>query len=185
MFSHLLVASGAALIVLCGICAAERSWEYEPKSVTGSSSDEEKLKLSFRVDRIKRGEYAMSGEIDWNYDVGDDTMIEVLCYRSYTGGNDWKIMPWSMPYQKFENFVNTFYKDIVIKNFGHCTNLPRYEKKYQPPWPKKLYVFDRCVMNGDGFPDHVLEGYYKVIVNFTGEVHWVLTAVAKVTTKLY
>ncbi|XP_030381198.1 uncharacterized protein LOC115629009 [Scaptodrosophila lebanonensis] len=184
MFSHLLVASAPALITLFRFCAA-RSWDYEPKSVTVSSSDEQKLRISFRVDRINRGEYALSGEIDWKYDVQDDTMIEILCYRSNSGGNDWKIMPWSIPYQKYEDFVNTFYKEMVTKSIGHCTNMPQYEKKYQPPWPKKLYVFDHCVVNGDGFPEHMVEGYYKVIINITGEVHWVLTFVLKVTSKLF
>ncbi|XP_030388103.1 uncharacterized protein LOC115634487 [Scaptodrosophila lebanonensis] len=185
MFSHLLVASGAAFIVLCGICAAERSWEYEPKSVTGTSSDEEKLKLSFRVDRVSRGEYAVSGEINWNYDVHDDTMIEALCYRSNTGGNDYKLTPWSIPYQKLDDFLEKFYENLIVKNVGHCSNIPKFGKKYTPPWPKNRYIFDRCVINGDGFPETAPDGFYKVVANITGEVQWVLTFVVKVTTKLF
>ncbi|XP_030387645.1 uncharacterized protein LOC115634197 [Scaptodrosophila lebanonensis] len=179
-----LVSLGIAVLLLCVLSAAERNWEYEPKSITSTSADEEKVKLHFQIDRVNRGEYALTGNIEWKYDTSDDTMVEILIYRSPTGSSyDYQLMPWSIPNQKFYEYLNTFYKE-VINNFANCSNLPIYKEKFEPPWPKNKYEFKRCEVAGEGLPEVAPEGFYKIVVTFSGEVVWTVTTIAKVTTKM-
>lgn len=56
----------------------QRNWEYEPLSLTSYSSDESLLKITTKIDRLGRSDYAFSMTLDWNYDVDKDTMVEIL-----------------------------------------------------------------------------------------------------------
>ncbi|XP_030387930.1 uncharacterized protein LOC115634385 [Scaptodrosophila lebanonensis] len=179
-----LVSLGIAVLLLCVLSAAERNWEYEPKSITSTSADEEKVKLHFQIDRVNRGEYALTGNIEWKYDTSDDTMIEVFIYRSPTGSNyDYRLTPWSVPKQKYHDYINTLYKEFV-KNFSNCSNLPVYKDNFKPPWPKNKYEFKRCEVAGAGLPEVLPEGFYKLVAAMSGEVDWGLTIILKITTKM-
>jgi len=54
-------------------------------------------------------------------------------------------MPWSIPQQPFFEYLNGFYKDAFIKNVGHCSNMVQFEGDFVPPWPKNVYILDKCV----------------------------------------
>lgn len=109
--------------------------------------------------------------------------IEALCYRSSSGAeDDYKILPFSIPNQPFKDFVKSYYKDIIYKSFQHCSNAPPPEEAY--PWPKGDINFDMCSTNGEGLPENLPEGYYKVIFKITASTQIVYTAIIKLTTKL-
>ncbi|EDX07651.1 GD11360 [Drosophila simulans] len=61
-------------ILISSLLIRQRNWEYEPLSLTSYSSDENLLKITTKVDRLGRSEYAFSMTLDWNYDVDKDTM---------------------------------------------------------------------------------------------------------------
>ncbi|XP_033253673.1 uncharacterized protein LOC117193046 [Drosophila miranda] len=95
-------------------------------------------------------------------------MLEVVLYRSTTGAeSDYKLTPMSIPRQTFIEYLNTYYKDMVIKNLGDCSDLPQYEDKYVPPFPKKTYTLTRCTVNGKGMPQVLLDGFYKILITIS------------------
>ncbi|XP_052839698.1 LOW QUALITY PROTEIN: uncharacterized protein LOC128254582 [Drosophila gunungcola] len=184
--SLLLIIGGLWLIILLvDNCSGKRKWDYEPLSIEAYSTDESMLKITARVERVGRGEFAISANIDFKYEPGDTTLVEALGYRSSSGNeNDYKLIPFSIPKQPFTQFMNSHYKDVVIANLGGCSNLIQFEDQFEPPWPQKEYVLDKCVANSDGFPEVVPEGFYKVNFSMMNPVDWGFIVIVKISTKI-
>ncbi|XP_017087068.2 uncharacterized protein [Drosophila bipectinata] len=162
-----------------------RRWDYEPVSVQTFSSDESLLKITAKIDRVSRGEFAVSATVDFKYEPDDTTMVEAIAQRSASGDeSDYKMLPFNIPKQPYTDFMNSHYKDVVIPNLGDCSNLVKFEDKFEPPWPQQVYVLDKCVANSDGFPEVVPEGFYRIIMNFTSPVDWGFIIVVKISNKL-
>ncbi|KAH8308998.1 hypothetical protein KR059_004928, partial [Drosophila kikkawai] len=169
-----------------------RKWDYEPLSIDTYSSDESKLKFVAKVERVARGEFAIGGTIDFKYTPDSNTMVsycvEASAYRSSSGDeSDYKLLPWSIPKQPFYEYLNTYYKDVIIKNLGHCTNLPQFQGKFQPPFPQGTYKLIKCKSDGDGLPEIAPPGFYKIIFTKSGpdQPTWGFTAIFKLTNKLF
>ncbi|BFG03215.1 uncharacterized protein DMAD_02520 [Drosophila madeirensis] len=165
-----------------------KKWEYEPVSLATYSTDESQLKVESKIDRLKRGEFGLTAILEWKYDTDETTMVEASAYRSDSGAeNDYKLLPWTIPKQPFFDYLDTYYKDVIIKNLGHCSNLPQFTGKFQPPWPKQTYKVDKCIFDGEGLPEVVPPGFYKIIFITSGpnQPEWGFTLVLKVTTKLF
>ncbi|XP_016957978.1 uncharacterized protein LOC108029981 isoform X1 [Drosophila biarmipes] len=163
----------------------QRNWDYEPLSFTSYTSDDNLLKITTKVDRLGRSDYAFSMTLNWNYDVDEDTMVEAEVYHCSSGDEeDYKIMPWSLPQQPFFDYLNGFYKDAFIKNVGHCSNMVQFEGDFVPPWPRNVYILDKCVANGEGLPDIAPEGYFKIVYKMSGQVDWGFTLIVKVEHKV-
>jgi len=114
--------------------------------------------------------------------------VEAVVYRSSSGDeNDYKMLPFSLPKQTFYDYLNTYYKDVIIKNLGHCSNLPQFKGKFQPPWPQNTYKFDKCKIDGDGLPDVAPPGFYKILFTQfgSGQPTWGFTAIFKLTAKVF
>lgn len=115
--------------------------------------------------------------------------MEASAYRSSSGDeSDYKLLPWAIPKQPFYEYLNTYYKDVIVKNLGHCSNLPQFEGKFQPPWPKNTYNINKCQVDGEGLPEIAPPGYYKIIFLTYGpdpQPKWGCTAVFKVTNKMF
>ncbi|XP_022218384.1 uncharacterized protein LOC111071389 [Drosophila obscura] len=176
------------LLVLLQGTVGEKKWEYEPMSVDTYSTDESQLKIESKIDRINRGEFGLTFTLDWKYDVDETTMVEATAYSSNSGAeSDYKLLPWSIPKQPYFDYLDTYYKDVLIKNLGHCSNLPQFKEKFQPPWPKKTYKLEKCIFNGDGLPEVVPPSFYKVIFKISGpnQPEWGVTIVVKIKTKLF
>ncbi|EDV36050.2 uncharacterized protein Dana_GF12153 [Drosophila ananassae] len=187
MNSSLLYFLAAFLIAVLRIrnCRAGRNWNYEPVTLQAFSSDDSLLKISAKVDRLGRADFAFSMTLDWNYDADKNTMVEADVYHCTSGDeSDYKLMPFSIPKQPFFEYLNAFYKDAFIKNVGHCSNLIQFEGEFTPPWPRGVYKLDKCVASGEGLPELVPEGYYKIVYNTTGQVTWGFIFVVRVTQKV-
>ncbi|KAH8290441.1 hypothetical protein KR054_002988, partial [Drosophila jambulina] len=162
-----------------------RNWDYEPISLKSFTSDEKLLKIQTKVDRLGRADFAFSMTLDWNYDVDNTTMVEGDAYHCTSGDeSDYKLMPWSVPLQPYADYINGFYRDAFIKNVGHCSNLPKFDGDFVPPWPRGVYKLDKCVANGEGLPEIAPEGYYKIVYKTTGEVEWGFTLIIRVSHKV-
>ncbi|XP_026836041.1 uncharacterized protein LOC6547083 [Drosophila erecta] len=175
------------LISECQTSVKTRKWNYEPISIETNSSDESLIKLDVKIERINRGLFGLTAKIDWNYDTTDETMVEAHVLRSSTGdASDYKLLPWAIPKQSLYDHLNTYYKDVSMKNFKHCSNIPQFEGKFQPPLPKKTYFGNKCVIDGDGLPDIVPSGFYLIIIKCYGpnQPTWSSSSVFKITQKL-
>ncbi|XP_017077716.1 uncharacterized protein LOC108112386 [Drosophila eugracilis] len=184
MSFHYSVLSGVLLIYGCG---AARKWDYEPISITSTTSDASLMNFATNVARVGRGEFKMSCEVLFNYDTTDETTMEASVFRSPTGDEgDYKLLPWSVPKQPFNDYMNTHYKELIMKNFASCSNIPQFEGDFEPPFPKNTYIGEDCVIKGEGFPDMVPSGFYKVIFNCTGpdQPSWSFVAIFKITAQM-
>ncbi|XP_030246918.1 uncharacterized protein LOC108652710 [Drosophila navojoa] len=171
------------VIGLCHGCAGMRNWDYEPLSVHFVTSDASKINVVSEVVRVGRYDYAISANLTNTEDVDETTMIEALCYRSKSGAeDDYTILPFSIPNQPFKDFAKTYYKDIAYQSLKHCSNAPTPEEAY--PWPKGVVTFNMCSATGEGLPEYLPEGYYKIIFKIGGRVEMVYTAIIKLTTKM-
>ncbi|KAH8407572.1 hypothetical protein KR222_007015, partial [Zaprionus bogoriensis] len=179
----------------------QRRWDYEPIFLDAYSSDESKMIMQAKIQRLPRGLFGFSGIMDFLYDTDDTTIVgvwfpyqcpysycfslqvEATAYRSTTGNDDdYKLMPWKIPKQTFKSFLKTFYDDIVLKNFANCTeNLP---ESPLDPWPRIRLEFNTCVPNGEGMPEIAPQGYYKVVFAVVGEVDWGFVSTCRVFDKL-
>ncbi|KAH8348348.1 hypothetical protein KR084_006650 [Drosophila pseudotakahashii] len=172
------------IVLIVQYCNGKRKWDYEPLSIETYTTDENLIKMTAKVDRIGRGEYGISANIDFKYTPDDTTMVEAVAFRSSSGeDSDYKPIPLSIPKQPYIDFMNSNYKDVVIPNLGGCSNLVTFEDKFEPPWPQNTYVLDKCVANSDGFPDIVPEGYYKVNFTMMSPVDWGFILIVKISTK--
>nr|XP_016940562.1 uncharacterized protein LOC108017904 isoform X2 [Drosophila suzukii] len=175
-------------VLLFNGCGAARRWEYELMSVETYSSDESLMKIDVKVERVDRGVYGVTGSVNWNYDTSDETMVQASVFKSNSGDeSDYKSLPWAIPAQSLYEHMNTYYKDVSMKNFKHCSNVPQFEGKFQPPIQKQIYSGDKCVINCDGLPDIVPPGFYKIIMKCSGpgQPTWNATVISKVTTKIF
>ncbi|XP_043067032.1 uncharacterized protein [Drosophila bipectinata] len=162
------------------------SWFFEPISMLGYSSDESRLNITGWIDRVKRGEFAFSAIIDFKYEMDNTTMIEGIAHRSASGDeSDYKKLPLNIPKQPYTDFMNTHYKELVVPNLGYCSNIVQFEDKFQPPWPQRVYTFNKCVSRCVGFPELFPEGFYRLVMNFSSPVDWGFKVVIKIINKLY
>ncbi|XP_017044436.1 uncharacterized protein LOC108090332 isoform X2 [Drosophila ficusphila] len=187
MSCYLFVEFSLLFLLFIG-CEAARKWEYELLSLEVFSSDLKLVKPEAKVVRMGRSEIGLSGSLDWNYDATDETTVEVIVFRSSSGDKrDYKMLPWAAPKQPYYDYLNTYYKDLFMKDFASCSNLPQFKHKFQPPWLKQKYYAEKCLVNGDGLPDLMPPGYYKLIFNCTGpnQPYWGFIAVARLIAKLF
>uniref|UniRef100_A0A1A9Z4T5 MD-2-related lipid-recognition domain-containing protein n=1 Tax=Glossina pallidipes TaxID=7398 RepID=A0A1A9Z4T5_GLOPL len=153
----------------------KKTWTYELLSCTLESPDPEKMHGDLKVKHLTRTELALTGFAELNYDLAedDDNTIEVLAYRSATGSeSDYQLLPYSVKRQNVIVFLNGLYKDLIMKSLSECSNLPFFTDKFTGPIEKKRYELDNCIFSDESFPNHLPEGFYRLVGQFDGEVQW-------------
>ncbi|EDW01843.1 uncharacterized protein LOC6560249 [Drosophila grimshawi] len=179
MFSRLLLSS--ITLLLFNGCSGARNWDYEPLSIETYSSDDSKAKFEAWVERDGRN-HVFSAELTISYEMDERTMIQGTLYSSYSGyEDDYKPLPWSIENQTFQQFVIDFYTNVSYANLKPCSNLPEPANAY--PFPMGTYTFTKCEVSGEGLPEIMAEGYYKIVLSSTGQVDVGFTGIARVTTK--
>ncbi|XP_030558361.1 uncharacterized protein LOC115760926 [Drosophila novamexicana] len=170
------------LLFLVAGCAGKRKWDYEPISLVVRTTDASKVNVEAEVEPMGRDGFAFTAQLLINFDMDETTMVEVTAYRSSTGSkDDYKLLPFCIPKQAFQRFAESHYKDIIYTNLKQCSNIPKPENAY--PWPKGTYIFDKCTVTGDGMPEVLPEGYYKIVFDVSGKVGGGFTSIGKLTTK--
>ncbi|XP_073828223.1 uncharacterized protein [Musca autumnalis] len=182
----------AAIIVLLvssklmktkGSLILKQTWTYELKSVESHTDNSDLVGFSdWKIDRISRGQYAISGSISVNIDIvdGDDNEVEFKSYRSENGVKEYKPLPFVVARQHLYKYLNTYYKDFVMESLSKCSNLPAFEDKFEPPLQKITYTLDKCQFNKEDFPQHLQDGFYKIVMNGFGPANWGLIFVVEV-----
>ncbi|XP_017077702.1 uncharacterized protein LOC108112377 isoform X3 [Drosophila eugracilis] len=186
--STLSVLLGVLMIYDCGAGLFKRKWDYEPISIKTYTSDASRFYSDLRIDRVGRGEFEWSGDTLWNYDTSEETMVEASAYRSPTGEESgYKLLPFSIPRQTLYDYLNTYYKYAIVKNFGSCSNIPQFKGKFEPPIPRKTYIGRNCAIDGEGLPEVLPSGFYKVIFNCSGpdQPTWSFVAILKITPNMF
>ncbi|XP_064544340.1 uncharacterized protein LOC135432540 [Drosophila montana] len=181
MFSLWTLTTIIGIVVLCVSCSAKRQWDYEPLFITGRTSDASKLTIETEIERERRDKF-ISATFGINYKIDETTMVEAIAYRSQSGnGNDYQLVPWSIPKQSFQDYINGYYKEVIYSNLGACSNLPK--PGTESPFPSMTIKLDKCVITGEGMPEMAPEGYYKILFSVTGEVEWGFELIAKIFSK--
>jgi len=96
---------------------------------------------------------------------------------------DYHELPYKVPKQTLTQFIEDYYNDLLYANLEQCSNMPKFEKKFVPPFPKNVYIFDHCKLTGDGFPDILPVGYYKVFFVISGPVQLDFNLIVKLSAK--
>ncbi|XP_065365419.1 uncharacterized protein LOC135958444 [Calliphora vicina] len=174
------------IVATIGQMPGKKTWSYELKSLTSKTSDSEKMKINLEIERVSRGVYAISGTVLINFDVveGDGNTIAAKSYRSVLGDNEYNVLPFQMPATHLHKYFNTFYKDVLMDTLKDCSDLPAFEDKFEPPFEKKLYTFDACQFSQDGLPNHLQDGFYKLLLIGAGDVVWEIEVIAEITTEM-
>lgn len=112
--------------------------------------------------------------------------LETIIYSSTSGSeNDYKVLPYSIPSITFNEFLEKHYNEIIYANFRNCSNLALFKNRLETPWKKATYTFNLCRPKGDGSPDVLPDGFYKIFVRISGEIEVILIAVFKVFRVFY
>ncbi|XP_070140834.1 uncharacterized protein [Drosophila kikkawai] len=189
MDSRCLLARVFLGVLLMHSCEAARKWDYEPMSLSSTTTDPSKILIKTKIDRIGRGEFAISATAMFNYTTTEETMVECLVYRSSSGAEaDYKLLPWAIPRQTFHEHLNTYYKEVTMRVFKKCSNFPYFEGDFQPPFPKMNYVAEKCALGDDDrLPEICPPGFYKIVFKCFGknQPSWSFTAVFRLKPKLF
>ncbi|XP_061395625.1 uncharacterized protein LOC133331240 [Musca vetustissima] len=165
---------------------SKQTWSYELKSVTAHSDNPDLWSFSeAKAERISRGVYGATLSFDVNFDVieGDDSEVEMLSYRSENGVKEFKEFPFKVDRQHYFDYFNNFYK-LVMDTFRECSNMPIFEDKFQPPFEKKTYILNKCQFEKEQFPQHMQDGFYKVVLNGYGAARWYIELIVEITNEL-
>uniref|UniRef100_A0A1A9WYY2 Uncharacterized protein n=1 Tax=Glossina brevipalpis TaxID=37001 RepID=A0A1A9WYY2_9MUSC len=137
--------------------------------------------------RLSRVERALSGYCILNFDIeeGDDTEFQMISYRSSTGSElDYQLLPYAVPPTHFLKFINGYYKDVVMKTFEKCSNMPIFQGKLTK-FVKNKYEFEECQIPVDGLPNHMLPGYYRLITFIHGKAEVTIVVEVEISSKYY
>ncbi|XP_037886153.1 uncharacterized protein LOC119635417 [Glossina fuscipes] len=157
-----------------------KTWTMEPLNVEWNITDDELVKVDVKLQRINRTIVAFDGTIELLYELDEYTMMESAIYRSATGSiNSYQRLPYRLPRNKVYDILDQ-YKDEISKNLRNCSNFPLLETHSRDYKFRELYRFDRCTYSTDILPNYLLEGYYKAIVELTGETNWSLTFLVRI-----
>lgn len=98
--------------------------------------------------------------------------------------DDYNPTPYKIQPITFVEAMNKYYQDLLYSNIANCSNLPEIKGKFVPPFPQDHYLFNRCVVSANGYPDILPLGYYKLIFNIEGEIIITMTLIVKLTPRL-
>lgn len=84
-------------------------------------------------------------------------------YRSPRGNNDYKPVPFILPKNKVKDLMNELYKDVLMEDIHNCSNVPYFEDKWDEIL-KGTFNFNMCKLSFDNWPESLLPGYYKLVV---------------------
>ncbi|XP_073828218.1 uncharacterized protein [Musca autumnalis] len=171
------------LIKTKGQFSLKQTWTYELKSVETSSENSDLLKFNnWKIDRVRRGVFAVSGSFILNMDIveGDDNEVEFKMYRSENGVKEYKLLSFGVQRQHLYKYMNTFYKDLIMESLSKCSNLPVFEDEFEPPLQKTTYTLNKCQFDQEGFPQYVQDGFYKTVINGFGPTNWSVICIVEI-----
>ncbi|XP_034480995.1 uncharacterized protein LOC117786744 [Drosophila innubila] len=172
------------LLYLCVGCVARRNWKIEILSITTKSSDENLLNVHLHVDQAALIKTSFSGTFDVKFDTDDKTMIEVIALYSVSGREeDYRRNPYQVPKMTLTEFIDTYWNELIYPTLRPCSNFQEFEGKFVPPFPRKSYIMNQCELTGDGSPDILPIGYYKVLILLSGQAELNVTLTLKLTPK--
>uniref|UniRef100_A0A1A9VSF8 Uncharacterized protein n=1 Tax=Glossina austeni TaxID=7395 RepID=A0A1A9VSF8_GLOAU len=163
-----------------------KTYSYQLISLETNSSDPDLLDIDVRLQRKSRRELVLSGYVDIKYDIqeGDDTEIEWVVYHSPTGSeSDYKLLPFNIRRQSIYDYFNSFYKDFIMNGIANCSDLWVFDGKAPSPLEKKRYEINGCVLNDDHYPNHLGDGFYRIVGRIYGQVQCTIMLLIEVMRK--
>uniref|UniRef100_A0A1A9ZJ09 Uncharacterized protein n=1 Tax=Glossina pallidipes TaxID=7398 RepID=A0A1A9ZJ09_GLOPL len=159
--------------------AKSKTWTMELVSLEWNTTDDEMVKLDLKVEQINRTSFAFSGTLDLRYEISENTMGDCTLYHSASGNSDsYKRLPYGGS-EKIYDLIDSFYHQFC-KSFAKCSNFPLIKTKARDYKYRQRYTFDKCTFSADAAPNYMPIGYYKVVMQITGETYWSMTALVEV-----
>ncbi|KAH8381886.1 hypothetical protein KR009_000763, partial [Drosophila setifemur] len=163
-------------------------WDVTLLSIKCESTNPSAMNTSLRIERLGRGEFAISGTFFNNIELDKDVIVELRIYRSHSGNEeDYKLTPYSIAPQPFDVYLNTMYRSVLMKTIGDCHDMPKYENGYDYPFPKGTFNITRCQLTGGGLPEILTPGFYRgeAIIDAHPTVVQTLTLIVRISLKMF
>jgi len=110
--------------------------------------------------------------------------IEIIASHGVSGREeDYRELLYQVPKMTLTEFVNNYWDELVHPNLGSCSNFPKFHGEFVSPFPKKCYILNDCEFTGDGIPDILPVGYYKMLIQMTGQAELTIIFIFKLTPK--
>lgn len=74
-----------------------------------------------------------------------------------------------MQKQDFDEFFNGIYKNALMEDLHNCSNLPFFEDQWGGVLPAMKYEVNMCKFNVANWPDNMIPGFYKFVIEFFDE----------------
>uniref|UniRef100_A0A1A9W1C0 Uncharacterized protein n=1 Tax=Glossina brevipalpis TaxID=37001 RepID=A0A1A9W1C0_9MUSC len=157
-----------------------KTWTMEIVGVDWNITNEDLVAVDLKVEQVSRTSYRFSGTIDMRYEFTEDSLTEIIAYRSATGNaNSYQLLPYRILKTQIHDFLDQYYEGF-LKEFETCSNYPVIETKARDYKFQQLHRFNKCTFTTDPLPNYLPEGYYKAVVQFSGETDWSITCIAHV-----
>ena len=106
----------------------------------------------------------------------------VKIYRSALGNNQYQLMPFTVPNQTLAQFMDGFYKQAIMPEFGRCAkSIPQFDK-WVGPLKKGTYTMTGCQAATKQLPAYFHPGFYKF--QLFGVIPNILVGIADVILKV-
>lgn len=136
--------------------------------------------MFWKIEQPTRGTFAISGIVDIKEDINtDNAKISVDIYYS-KNAISYALTPFRIPPTVSTDGLNFLYKIYLMKTITKCCeNAIDFEDKFVGPLTKRRMICKDCIFDGDNFPSHLRQGYYRLIGISVGEVAFVISVTIK------
>ncbi|KAL5275856.1 hypothetical protein ACFFRR_001594 [Megaselia abdita] len=141
-----------------------RNWDYSFIALEQTIDKPDILDINLEMRRLVKRDYAVNGTITFKKEVGSSLQVSCKTYRSPRGNDDYKPMPFILPKLSAKDFINGVYKEILMNDVHRCSNAPYFEDEWNEII-KGTYTFNMCKLNFDNWPESVLPGFYKLVMD--------------------
>lgn len=139
MFSFLNL---SILLIICAPFSAHSLRKYDvtfdqAKFLSSNVVDGVYNIRQFRAAKFNRTATVLNVDLDLYIDLDESIFVEVTTYRSRLSNNQYERLPFGVPNMTWTEYTRRYYKPVLMKGFGECSNLPQFESDSENyMWPK-------------------------------------------------
>ncbi|XP_046811194.1 uncharacterized protein LOC111686550 isoform X2 [Lucilia cuprina] len=149
---------------------SKQEWTYEILEFKSQTSNTDWIDLEYKLERIGRGKFGISGFLHIKQDVYDDYTVGINLERSSYRTGPFMRHPMSVDNITLTEAMNTLYKDILMDTLQNCSvNAPFFEDKFEAPLTARMVEVSKCILSTENLPSILMAGYYKLRTGFYGK----------------
>lgn len=139
------------------------------------TSDAEVFDGELHIDRISRGVFGISGNLNVKQPIDDRTFGEVIIYRDTFCNKNYIIQPYGLGNKTISEIMNNHYKLFLMDTLKECAENAPYSERFAKPFGPFHILLNKCQLSTENLPSQMNDGCYKIQVKFYGQVEINLT----------